>query len=207
MSDLTLQQLVVRLVAYIFIAAVHGVAVAATAVVLGDPGPRHDGRLRLDPLVHLDVIGTVSGVLFSVGWIRPIAIDPAGLRLGRLAPVIIVAAGAAATVLGALALRLVRPWVLPYLSDTVSATAFSFVETAGQLSIWFALFNLLPVPPLTGAHLLAAVVPSWNKTIGKIAPYAGFGLAVALGLLTYFGLFMNTFGPFQRLVGELVFGQ
>src|SRR5258707_9304630 len=82
--DLTLQQLVLRLIAYVFIAAVHGLAVAAVAVALGDQGPRYDGRLRVSPLAHLDIIGTAAGVLFSAGWIRPIAIDPFELRLGRL---------------------------------------------------------------------------------------------------------------------------
>ena len=55
----------------------------ATAVALGDPGPRHDGRLTFNPFAHLDILGGISAVLFSVGWIKPIAIDPAELRPGR----------------------------------------------------------------------------------------------------------------------------
>ena len=94
--DLTLQQLVLRLIAYVFIAAIHGFTVAAVAVAIGDQGPRYDGRLRLNPLAHLDIIGTASGVLFSVGWIRPIAVDSFELRLGRIGLAIVVAAGAAA---------------------------------------------------------------------------------------------------------------
>ena len=72
MIDYSLQQLGLRLAAYVFIGTVHGFAVAASAVALGDEGPRHDGRLSVNPLAHLDVIGTASGVLFSAGWIRPI---------------------------------------------------------------------------------------------------------------------------------------
>ena len=74
--DFSLQQLVLRFIAIVFIAALHGFAVAAAAGALGDPGPRHDGRLSINPLAHMDVVGTASGVLFSVGWIRPIAVDP-----------------------------------------------------------------------------------------------------------------------------------
>ena len=202
MTDLTLQQLVLRLIAYVFIAAVHGLAVAAAAVAMGDQGPRHDGRLRANPLAHLDIIGTASGVLFSVGWIRPIAIDPVQLRLGRIGLVIVVAAGAAATLLGAVALRLVRPFLLPLLPDTASATAFALIEIIGQLSVWFALINVLPLPPLTGAHFLAAAAPARGKVILKIAPYAGLVLAVVAAT----GVFVKSLGPGYRILGGLVLG-
>src|SRR5258708_36160500 len=95
--DLTLQQLVLRLIAYVFIAAVHGFTVAAVAVAMGDQGPRYDGRLRVRPLAHLDIIGTASGVLFSVGWVRPVAIGPFELRVGRIGFVVACLAGGAPT--------------------------------------------------------------------------------------------------------------
>jgi Zn-dependent protease len=200
--DLTLQQLVLRLIAYVFIAAVHGLAVAAVAIAMGDQGPRYDGRLRFNPVTHLDIIGTASGVLFSVGWIRPIAIDPVQLRLGRVGLVIVVAAGAAATLLSALALRLVRPFLLPLLPDTASVTAFALIEVVGELSVWFALINILPLPPLTGAHLLVAVAPTCEKLIGRIAPYAGLVLA----LVAATGMFAKTLGPGYRIVSRWIMG-
>jgi Zn-dependent protease len=201
-SDLTLQQLVLRLIAYVFIVAVHGFAVAAVAVAVGDQGPRYDGRLRVNPVAHLDIIGTASGVLFSVGWIRPVAIDPSELRLGRFGLVIVVAAGAAATLASAMALRLGRPFLLPLLPDTASATTFALIEIIGELSAWFALANILPLPPLTGAHLLAAAAPTYHKGVSKIAPYAG----VALALLAATGAFGKIFGPGYRFLVRLVLG-
>jgi Zn-dependent protease len=201
-NDLTLQQLVLRLIAYVFIAAVHGLAVAAAAVAMGDQGPRYDGRLRFNPMTHLDIIGTASGVLFSVGWIRPIAIDPFELRLGRAGLAIVVAAGAAATLLSAIALRLVRPVLLPWLPDTASATAFALIEVTGELSVWFALTNILPLPPLTGAHLLAVAAPTYHKVIAKIAPYAG----VALALVAATGVFAKVLAPGYRVFAALILG-
>jgi Zn-dependent protease len=200
--DLTLQQLVLRLIAYVFIAAVHGLAVAAVAIAMGDQGPRYDGRLRFNPVTHLDIIGTASGVLFSVGWIRPIAVDPVQLRLGRAGLVVVVAAGAAATLLSALALRLVRPFLLPFLPDTASVTAFALIEVVGEFSVWFALINILPLPPLTGAHLLVAAVPAWDKVIARIAPYAGLVLA----LVAATGMFAKTLGPGYRILSRWVLG-
>jgi Zn-dependent protease len=201
-SDLTLQQLVMRFVAYVFIAAVHGFAVAAVAVAMGDQGPRYDGRLRINPLAHLDVIGTASGVLFSVGWIRPIAIDPFELRFGRIGLAIVVAAGTAATLISAIALRLVRPFLLPLLPDTASATTFALIEVIGELSAWFALTSILPLPPLTGAHLLAVAAPKYHKVIAKVAPYAGFVLA----LVAASGAVAKILGPGYRVFGRLVLG-
>jgi Zn-dependent protease len=184
--DFTLQQLVLRLCALLFIASVHGAAVAGTAVALGDQGPRHDGRRSLKPFAHLDILGTMSGVLFSVGWIRSIAIDPAELRSGRVGLVLVVIAGAAATLLSALALRLLRPIILPLLPDTASAAVFALIETTGQLSLWFALSNLLPVPCLTGGHLLTAVVPQWRDVFRRSRPFVAVLLAIfaATGLVT-----------------------
>jgi len=200
--DLTLQQLVLRLIAYVFIVSVHGLAVAAVAVAMGDQGPRHDGRLTVNPLAHLDIIGTASGVLFAVGWIRPIAIDPAELRLGRAGLIIAVAAGAAATLAGAIALRLVRPLLLPLLPDTASATAFALIEIIGQLSVWFALVNVLPLPPLTGAHLLTAAMPAWSKAIRRIEPYAG----VALAIVAATGVLAKVLGPGYRFIAGILLG-
>jgi Zn-dependent protease len=196
--DLTLQQLVLRLVAYVFIATVHGLAVAAAAVAMGDQGPRYDGRLSVNPLVHLDIIGTASGVLFSVGWIRPIAIDPFELRLGRIGLAIVVVAGATATLGFVVALRLVRPFLLPLLPDTASATAFALIEVIGEQSAWWVLANILPLPPLTGAHLLAVAAPAYGKVIAKIAPYAG----LALALVAATGVFTNVLGPGYRVLAN-----
>jgi len=201
-TDLTLQQLVLRLIAYVFIAAVHGLTVAAVAVAMGDQGPRYDGRLRINPLAHLDIIGTASGALFLVGWIRPIAIDPFELLLGRIGLAIVVAAGAAATLLSAVALRLVRPFLLPLLPDTASTTTFAWIEVIGELSAWFALTNILPLPPLTGAHLLAVAAPAYGKVITKVAPYSGLVLA----LVAATGVFTNVLGPGYRILAGLILG-
>ena len=144
----------------LLIASVHGFAIAATAWAIGDPGPRDDGRLGLSPLRHVDLLGGALMVLFTVGWIRPIALDLTRLRPGRAGLLVVVVVAACATIGFAVLLRLVRPFVLYMLPDTAAATFFVFVETVGQLAVVFTVFNLLPLPPLTGQHLLVAVLPA-----------------------------------------------
>ena len=203
MIDFSLQQLVLRLCALLFIVAVHGLAVAAAAVALGDPGPRQDGRLTLNPFAHLDILGGVSALLFSVGWIRPIAIDPAKLRPGRAGLALAVIAGAAATLLSALALRLVRPMVLPLLPDTASALAFALVDMTGKLSVWFALINLLPVPSLTGSHLLMIAMPQWGDWIAKLQPF----VAVLLAVVAATGWVTGLLAPAYRVLAGPILGE
>jgi Zn-dependent protease len=200
--DYTLQQFVLRLLAMVFVAAVHGFAVAGTTCALGDPGPRHDGRLTANPLPHLDVLGTLSGV-FSVGWIRPIAIDPALLRFGRAGLVLVVIAGAAATLASVAILRMVRPHLLPLLPDTTSALAFAVIETIGEVSLWFALVNVLPLPLLTGAHLVVAIVPGAREGVRRVQPYA----AVALAALAVTGLAARALAPAYSVLARVVLGE
>jgi Zn-dependent protease len=202
-TDFSLQQLVLRLIAYLFIAGVHGFALAAAAVVLGDAGPRHDGRLRFNPLAHLDLLGTASGVLFSVGWIRPIAVDPAALRVGRMGLLAVIVAGAAASLVGVIVLRALRPLILPMLPDARSADLFALVETISELSLRFVLCNMLPLPPLTGAHWLSAFAPPWRKAIGRSEPYAG----VVLAVLAASGAFSQLLGQPYRMLAAAVLGE
>jgi Zn-dependent protease len=198
--DFTPQQLILRLCAIVFIAAMHGAAVAGTAVALGDPGPRHDGRLSLNPFAQLDILGSICGVLFSVGWIRPIAIDPMELRGGRAGLPLIVIAAAGATLLSALALRLARPMLLPLLPDSPSSVVFALIETTGHLSLWFALCNLLPLPCLTGGHLLIAIMPQWRNVFWRSRMFA----AVLLAMLAATGWVTGLLAPAYRLLAGLI---
>jgi Zn-dependent protease len=202
LNDFSLQQLVLRLLAMVVIAGVHGVAVAGAACAMGDPGPRHDGRLTPNPLFHRDMLGTLAGV-FSAGWIRPIAIDPALLRTGRIGLVLVVLAGAAATLAGVVALRVLRPYLLPLLPDTTSALAFAWIETIGEVGAWFAIANMLPLPPLTGAHLLVAIAPQWRDRLRRTQPYA----AVLLAVLAVAGVFTRLLGPVYAALAGAVLGQ
>jgi Zn-dependent protease len=199
--DYTLQQFVLRLLAMVFIAAVHGFAVAGTACALGDPGPRYDGRLTANPFTHLDLLGTAAGI-FSLGWIRPIAVDPALLRFGRAGLVLVVLAGATATLASVVVLRLARPHLLPLLPDTASALAFAVIETIGEVSLWFALVNVLPLPPLTGAHLIVAIAPRAREALRRVQPYA----AVALAALAVTGLSARALAPAYAVLARTILG-
>jgi Zn-dependent protease len=203
LSDLTLEKLALRLCALVLIAGVHGLAVAGAACALGDPGPRYDGRLRANPIVHVDLLGLLSGVLFMVGWSKPIAIDPMELRAGRAGLVLVVVAAAAATLATVQVARFARPWILPLLGDTSSVVAFALIETIGELGTWFALINLVPVPPLTGSRLLVALAPQVRGFVQRSQLYGGLAL---LGLSAT-GVITGALAPAYRMLARLVLGE
>jgi hypothetical protein len=109
-TDLTLQPVVPRLIVYVLAAVVRGFTLAAAAVAMDDQGLRYDGRLRVSPLAHLPTCWSPSPVCSSRSdGFKPIAVDPLQLQLGRRGLPIVVAAGAATTLIVAAALRLMRP--------------------------------------------------------------------------------------------------
>ena len=200
MNDLTLQQTILRFFAMVVIISVHGFAVAGATIALGDEGPRHDGRLRVSPLSHLDLLGFAAGIFFSIGWIKPIAIDDKALRTWRI--VLVVVAPAVALIAVIVVLRLMRPFLLPHLSDAWSMLVFALIDTIGQLGIWFGLANLLPIPPFTGSHLAAALIPQSRETLRRSHIYAAliFVAIAATGIIT------RMLEPVHRMIAQVVLG-
>jgi Zn-dependent protease len=198
--DLTLQQVMLRIGAVLLIASVHGFAIAATACAMGDSGPRYDDRLTLNPLRHIDPIGGLLTVLFTVGWIRPVAVDPGRLRAGQAGLLAMVVGASCATIALAVLLRLMRAFVLNMLPDTAAATLFVFVETVGQLCVSFTVFNLLPLPLLSGQHILVAVLPQRRDTLRRAQPY----FAVLLALLIATGVVARLLAPAEAAIARVI---
>ena len=149
-AELTVQLVILRFFAGLLIATVQGATIAAAAVMLGDKGPRYDGRLSLMPTRHVDLLGLGALMLTGFGWSRPVAIEAAELRGGRWGLVGIVLIGSAVLLLLAyLVLLLVAP-ALALLPYTAGITTAAFLRLAARLCVWMALFTL-PLPPLTGA--------------------------------------------------------
>lgn len=203
MYDYTLQQLVLRLAILLLILSVHGAAVAGAAAALGDKGVRHDGRCTLNPLAHLDLVGLLSALLFSVGWVKPIAIDARALRGGRAALLLPVLAGFGAILALVPVLLFLRALLLPHLAETGADTLFALVSAAGPLAISFALANLLPLPPFTGGLLLQAASPHLARPL--------IGARIVTGLvmlaLAWLGLIGRLLAPAEALLAGLLLRQ
>ena len=93
LSEITLQSIGFRVLALLIMAGIHGGVIAGSAVLLGDKGPKYDGRLTILPTGHLDFFGAIGLIFFGIGWAKPVAIDGGALRIGPFGIVVPILAG------------------------------------------------------------------------------------------------------------------
>ncbi|MBP3435356.1 MAG: site-2 protease family protein [Clostridia bacterium] len=177
---------------------VHEMAHAFVAVKLGDNTPRWHGRLRFNPLAHLDLWGTLLLVVFGFGYAKPVPVNPRNFARPKRDMALTALAGPLSNVLIALvALLLFRMVQLANASYIIELYAgLVLVDIIAGVSLSLAVFNLLPVPPLDGSRIFAAILPSrWTYymnqyqqyfTIGVMFLIATGALNVPLGFLVHY---------------------
>lgn len=148
-------------IAIIFAVTIHEFAHAWMANRLGDPTPRVFGRLTLNPLKHFDLVGTLSLIIFGIGWGKPVPFNEENLRHPKRDTALIALAGPASNLLTALVFAI----PLKYLS----ATSFIAIPLYGLMGHIFAIsillfsLNVLPFPPFDGSKIIGIFVPQrWH---------------------------------------------
>lgn len=164
----------------------HEFAHAWVATKLGDDTPRLQGRLTLNPLAHVDWLGTAIlpflTSLFTggfLGWGKPVMTNTSKLKGGPNGLALVALAGPASNVVMAVILAIVARLTLP-VAPAFAGFAFSGVE----LSLYLAIFNLLPVPPLDGSKLLLAM----RIPMVVYQEIARFGFMALIILVSYYGV-------------------
>ena len=192
LRELSVGGIVSRLAAVLLYAAVQGAILTALARLLGDRRPQHDGRLTLNPFVHVSAWGAATAALFSVSWVRSIWYDAAANRLGRWGVVLVTVAGLAlmlALLPLADGLQRLALWLPP-----TGATAVVLVfEQLKQITAAAILLNCMPVPGLVGGGILQALWPGEERRLRQAEPIC---LAVIIALIVAFG-FPRVTMPFQ----------
>jgi Zn-dependent protease len=206
--DITIAYSFISFAVLLFALTVHEAAHAWAADRLGDPTGRRAGRLSLNPLAHADLVGTLLLPLVAIvrgvpviGWAKPVPVDAPRFWRPRRDALLVAAAGPvshlaiALAAASALAILPVSPQTLdePNLSVPVAA----FLTRAMRLNVLLALFHLLPIPPLDGGTMLAALLPApVAASFDRLRPY-GF---VLLGVLVLVGGFDAIAVPPNRLI-------
>ena len=180
----------------------HELAHGATATMLGDPTPREDGRLTLNPLAHLDPIGTLLLVVtlvattFAFGWAKPVAVQPRYFRHPREGMAIVAAAGPATNFV--LALLCLIPIKLDATGQTYEVFRAAFI-----VNVVLGVFNMLPIPPLDGSRVVGVLMgPS---TYARWMSFDQYGFIVLFGLIFIFrDQFQEIFDRTLRLVSGIM---
>jgi len=153
----------------------HELAHAIVAVQLGDETPRRMGRLTLNPLVHLDPIGTLAFLLAGFGWAKPVMVNPYNLRPGPHMGMGIVAAAGPFTnfLLAVIAALPVRFGLVPDIGGgSILPSLPTFLTIFALLNLSLVFLNLIPVPPLDGSKILRAVAPrEWDRFLNPLEQY------------------------------------
>lgn len=169
-----------NLIYYIFLAialviaiTIHEYSHALAADRLGDPTPRSLGRLSLNPLRHLDPLGTLMIFVLRFGWGKPVPIDTYNLKNPRRDELIIALSGPASNLILATLISLLTNFI------PQNFILLSFLFTLIQINIILAIFNLLPIPPLDGSKIFLNLLPvdtsiKWQEAFDR------FGIIILL---------------------------
>ncbi len=189
------------IIAVVVAITVHEFSHAAVATLQGDRTPRSQGRLTLNPIAHLDPLGSIALVLAGFGWGKPVQFSPYQLRSQRAGAAMVGLAGPASNfvlaLLSALALRL-----LLFRGGTAEFTLI-LLQTLVNLNVVLGVFNLVPIPPLDGSRLLSIVLPQRRQ--GIVYFLDQYGIFILLALLIFApGLLSPFFDAVIRFVYRLV---
>ncbi len=174
----TIQLIAVLAPPLLLAVTLHEFAHGWVADKLGDPTPRFMGRLTLNPLKHLDLMGTLAFVLTRmIGWAKPVPVNPRNFKDPYKAMLWVALAGPLTNLflasVSAILLKILLLFSLSSsLSDVVWVPLLHMLQFSVQINVGLAIFNLIPLPPLDGGRILTGILPRDKAlSFSRIEPY------------------------------------
>ena len=153
--------IIISIAILIMSVVMHELSHGYAADILGDPTPRLQGRLTINPLKHLDLFGSLivpimtSLIGFTFGWAKPVQWNPYNVKNKRWGELIISLAGPFANIL----IALIFGFIIRFFGNTVSEAFILISSYIVMINIVLAVFNLIPIPPLDGSKVLFSLLP------------------------------------------------
>ncbi len=174
----------------------HELGHGLVSYMLGDPTPKNEGRLTLNPLKHLDPIGTLCLILCHFGWAKPVSVDSSYYKKPKLGMTLVGLAGPLMNFLVAIIsfvfIGLIMYIRIYLLDNTFIYILNNFFSYLAIINIGLGVFNLIPIPPLDGSKVIGVILP--NKAYDEYMGYQKYGvyfmifLMILLSVLNYFGV-------------------
>jgi Zn-dependent protease len=189
--------------------ALHEFSHAWAADTLGDDTPRLMGRLTINPLVHIDLLGLIFFFTIGFGWGKPVQFNPNNLKNERTGSALIGLAGPAANLFLAVVFGIILRLVLSQSQLDIDNMVIQFFSYIVIINVLWMLFNLIPIPPLDGSKLLLAVLPpSMDNVRFHLETKGPFILFTLIIIDRFMGasLFSKLFSGVIQTVTSLVLG-
>lgn len=206
MLNLDYKFLLILIPVILFSLTIHEYAHAYVAHRLGDDTAKRLGRLTLNPLKHLDLVGTILLLVVHFGWAKPVPVNPANFKNPKKDMLYVAIAGPISNLMTAVAAAIFLKLTL---LNSQTSSALPATEPATQLLVWLifisvvlAVFNMLPFPPLDGSRVLYGLV---SDEVGNfIMKFETYGIFILFGLIMLGGkfvsvIFQETFVIFLKL--------
>ena len=182
----------------------HEYAHARVADILGDKTARSQGRLTINPLPHLDPLGTILLFVAGFGWAKPVPVNPYNLKGDKKFGMLLISLAGPATNVMLVILGFVLGTIFfgrDFLFIPLNSVYLLMIKQGIWINAVLAALNILPVPPLDGSKILAGILP--NKLGGYIYQFETYGSLILLGLML-FGLISAIIMPIAFFIIEVV---
>lgn len=203
----SIDMLIYRFPAIVLALTIHEYSHGRVAYAFGDPTAKNAGRLTLNPLMHLDVIGTLMLLVFQFGWAKPVPVNPYFFQGDRRKKVMYVSvAGPLSNLLQAIIVAILLSLLVHFLpprNNPFSIWFTNFLQYLILINIVLAVFNLLPVPPLDGSKILAGILPErYAYIIYQLERYGFIILIIAM----FLGVFSAIISPVVYFIFHAIMG-
>ena len=194
-------------VAALFAIILHEIAHGLVSTWLGDPTPKRQGRLSLNPLKHLDPIGTLCLIFFHVGWAKPVVVNPDYYKNKKRGMALVALAGPLMNFLLAIfSIIIMAIFVKVNAYSNVLIIIYNFLLYFSVINLGLGLFNLIPIPPLDGSRILGAFLK--DDTYEQYMKYERYGfiiIAILLALSSLRGIGTSFISELVDIIFNFIF--